>query len=176
MLKIYNQYQKYGVKDYYQNFSEQYFNPHQDRIKSIYIKHIKDIISRNTTILDIACGDGLISRLVNQYNQNNNVTGTDPYFTNQYTKFNFSFEDIALGKLNGYKYDLVTCCYAFHLIDNTWKYNFLTELASITSQFIIISPSKKITIDHPLWTVIEEIREDKITLKLFRKKFGQKLN
>ena len=95
MLKIYNQYQTYGVKDYYQKFSNKYFNPHQDRIKTIYIKYIKDMISRNTSILDIACGDGLISRLVDHYNQNHNVDGMDPYFTNQYTKFNFSFEDIA---------------------------------------------------------------------------------
>jgi 2-polyprenyl-3-methyl-5-hydroxy-6-metoxy-1,4-benzoquinol methylase len=168
MLKIYNQYQTHGVKDYYQQFSNKYFNPHQDRIKTIYIKYIKDMISRNTTILDIACGDGLISRLVDHYNQNHNVDGTDPYFTNQYTKFNFSFEDIALGKLNNCKYDLVICCYAFHLIDKTWKYDFLTELASITTTFVIITPSKKITIDHPLWTVIEEIRDDKITvIKLF---------
>jgi predicted 2-oxoglutarate/Fe(II)-dependent dioxygenase YbiX len=43
MLKIYNQYQTHGVKDYYQQFSNKYFNPHQDRIKTIYIKYIKDV-------------------------------------------------------------------------------------------------------------------------------------
>jgi hypothetical protein len=163
-IKIYDQYQKYGVKDYYKLFSNQYQNPHEVKIDFIFKKYLVDLISRNTTILDIACGDGLITRLVNHYNQNYNIEGTDPYFSNKYTRFNYSFEDIALGKMNNYHYDLVTCCYAFHLIDNTWKYDFLSQLALITDKFIIITPSKKINFNHPLWKFITEIREEKITL------------
>ena len=163
-IKIYDQYQKYGVAEYYKQFSNQYQNPHHAKIESIFIKYLFKLISRKTCILDIACGEGLITRLVNHYNQNYNIDGTDPFFNNQYTKFNYSFEDIALGKMNNYKYDLVICCYAFHLIDHTWKYDFLSQLALITNKFIIITPSKKMNLNHPSWKSILEIREEKITL------------
>ena len=34
MLKIYNEYQKYGVQNYYKKFSSKYINPHEDKIKN----------------------------------------------------------------------------------------------------------------------------------------------
>jgi hypothetical protein len=60
MLKIYNEYQKYGVQNYYKKFSFKYINPHEDKIKNIYNKHIKELINTSDKIIDIACGDGLI--------------------------------------------------------------------------------------------------------------------
>jgi hypothetical protein len=172
MLKIYNEYQKYGVKDYYKNYSKEYYNPHQDKIKNIYKKYLYNIVSRNDKIIDIACGDGLISKIINEFNNNdkNNknimIDGSDPYFDNIYTTLKYSFEDIAKGKLNelSIKYDIAICCYAFHLIDEKWKYDFLSNMAINTSKFIIITPSKKIKINHPLWKIVKEIRDDKITI------------
>jgi hypothetical protein len=81
-----------------------------------------------------------------------------------------SFEDIALGKLEK-EYDVITCCYAFHLINDNWKYNFLSQLARMTKKFIIISPSKKITINNPLWKITKEIREDKVTIIILETQF-----
>ncbi len=169
MLKIYDEYQKYGVKDYYKKYSKEYYNPHQDKIKNIYKKYLYNIVSRNDKIIDIACGDGLIAKIINEFNNkdnnNNNIMidGSDPYFDNIYTTLKYSFEDIAKGKLSK-KYDLAICCYAFHLIDEKWKYDFLSNLAINTSKFIIITPSKKIKINHPLWKISKEIREEKITI------------
>jgi hypothetical protein len=40
----------------------------------------------------------------------------------------------------------------------------MSQLAMITKRFIIITPSKKIKIIHPLWNIIKEIREDKVTI------------
>ncbi len=163
MLKIYNEYKKHGIEKYYKTYSRSYFNPHQDKIKKIYNLHLNDMVSRNDTILDIACGDGLLMKIINEQNKNNTIEGTDPFFTNEYCTYNFSFEDIALGKLEK-EYDLITCCYAFHLINDKWKYNFLSQLARMTKKFIIITPSKKITINHFLWKITKEIREDKVTI------------
>jgi hypothetical protein len=98
MLKIYQQYQIYGVEEYYKNFSCNYFNPHEEKIEQIYMKHIKDLIKSNDNIIDIACGDGLISRLVHKYNNNYKIVGCDPHFNNEYCKLNLSFEDIAKGR------------------------------------------------------------------------------
>jgi hypothetical protein len=170
MLKIYNQYQKYGVEEYYQNYSKEYYNPHQNKIKIIFNKYISHIITHNYRILDLSCGDGLISRIIQDLeNSKENkliIEGSDPYFNNKYCHYNFSFEDIAKGKLNNlnYNFNLVICSYAFHLIKKEWIYDFLSNLALKTSYFIIITPSKKITFNHPLWILIKEIREDKITI------------
>lgn len=168
MLKIYNEYQKYGVENYYKKFSSKYKNPHEDKITYIYNKHIKQLINKGDKILDIACGEGLICRLVNQYNNNFNIEGCDPYFNNKYCKLKFSFEDISKGKLIN-EYDIVICCYAFHLISCELKYDFLTHISLITDKFIIITPSKKIIINHLLWNISKIIREDKITIIILEK-------
>jgi 2-polyprenyl-3-methyl-5-hydroxy-6-metoxy-1,4-benzoquinol methylase len=154
---------KHGVDGYYKQFASTYKNPHEEQITKFYIKHIFPILSDIQSILDIACGDGLISRLVHKYNPYIMIHGTDPYISNIYTTYKFSFEDIALGKITK-TYDCMVCCYAFHLIDNEWKYDFLTHLSLITKKFIIITPSKKINTDHPLWKTSITLREDKITL------------
>ncbi len=169
MLRIYDEYKKYGVDKYYKEFSNKYVNPHEEKIEQIYVKYIKNIINTNDKILDLACGEGLISKLINKYNNNCNciVKGTDPYFKNKYCHYNYSFQDIALGTLNN-KFDIVICCYAYHLLENSWQYSFLNSLAEITGIFIILSPSKKIKIKHPKWKLIEEYREDKITILILQ--------
>jgi hypothetical protein len=166
MLKVYDEYKKYGIAEYYKNYSKDYYNPHHVQIKDIYLKYILNLISRNDNILDIACGDGLITRLINTYSHNYNIDGLDPYFDNIYTKFHYSFEDIAKGALNNIekKYNIGICCYAFHLINESWKYDFLSNLSLKISKFIIITPSKKIKIKHPLWKITNEIRDNKITV------------
>ncbi len=167
-LKIYDQYQKYGVENYYKQFASTYTNPHKEKIIKIYIKHIQPIINQTDKILDLACGNGLISQLVNYYNNNYLIEGCDPYFINEYCSLKYSFEDIVQGKLNKY-YDIVICCYAYHLLDDKLEYDFLTNISLITNKFIIITPSKKIQIKHPLWKIIKEVREDKITLIILDK-------
>lgn len=166
MLKIYNEYQKHGIDNYYKTHSKDYYNPHEEKIKYIYIKHILNIITKYDKIVDIACGDGMITRIINKYNNNKNVDGIDPYFNNEYTQMKLSFEDIAKGELNKYDkiYNIAICSYAFHLMDKKLIYDFMSQLSMITKRFIIITPSKKINIKHPLWNIIKEIREDKVTI------------
>ena len=109
-LKIYNEYQKYGVEDYYKKFSKTYSNPHEERIKKVYLEHIGPLIDSNHKILDIATGSGLMCKLVNSYSGNYNIEGTDPYFSNEYCNMNLSFRDIAKGMLTR-EYDTAICCY-----------------------------------------------------------------
>ena len=49
-------------------------------------------------------------------------------------------------------------------MDKKIIYDFMTQLSMKTSRFIIITPSKKININHPLWKTSKIIREDKVTL------------
>ena len=210
MLKIYNEYSSLGVNNYYKLNNSSYYNPHQDKINKIFteyiipyiqslgvisIKHYTPQIDHKFKILDLACGNGLVSRIINNiipvnnnakqsdnnFNINNNIKqsnnnktkikniiieGCDPYFHNEYVKYTYSFQDIANGVLYNtkLKFDLVTCCYAFHLLDTSWYYSFFEELALTTDNFIIITPSKKIEIKHPRWIIKNKIRKNKITI------------
>jgi len=175
MLKIYHEYKALGVDSYYKQKSETYYNPHYTTIEYIYTTYITHLINNNDIILDIACGDGLISRLINKHNNTQHTTiiveGTDPYFNNKYVTYKYSFEDIAKGNiplLNNY-YNVVICCYAFHLLNTSWYYMFLEHLAQITNIFIIITPSKKIIINHPRWHIHTYTRDNKITLIILHK-------
>ena len=61
-----------------------------------------------------------------------------------------------------------TIRYAFHLINPQWMFNFLDGLANITNTFVIITPSKKITINHPYWRIFKEMRIEKVTLMVLK--------
>jgi hypothetical protein len=170
-LKIYDEYQKYGVENYYKKFSKTYNNPHEERIKKVYVEHIGPLIGLTDKILDIATGSGLMCKLVNSYNGNYNIQGTDPYFSNKYCNMKLSFEDIASGMLSK-EYDTAICCYAYHLMDESWRYDFLSSLALSVKKFIIVSPSKKININHPMWSIVKYIREEKVTLIILEAVIG----
>jgi 2-polyprenyl-3-methyl-5-hydroxy-6-metoxy-1,4-benzoquinol methylase len=171
MLKIYQEYQRHGIDNYYRLYSNDYYNPHEEKIEKIYVKYIKDIIKETDKIIDIACGNGLISKLIYKYNKNKNISGCDPYFNNEYTQLHLSFEEIAIGKLNSYnkRYNIGFCSYAFHLLEQSYYYDFLTQLSLIVDKFIIITPSKKVNINHFMWNIETYIREDKITLIILTK-------
>lgn len=168
MLKIHSEYKTHGVENFYKKYSDIYSNPHEKQIEIIYEKYIKNIIKKSDTILDIACGDGLISRLVLKCNGNNNVEGIDPFFTNKYVNYKMDFKDIVCGKINKF-YNIAICSYAFHLIRKDMIYDFISQMALLCDKFIIISPSKKININHPNWNNIKIVRENKITLIVLEK-------
>jgi SAM-dependent methyltransferase len=177
-LKIYNQYAKYGIDGYYKEFAEEYYNPHADKITDLYNRYLKDDINQvlccGENILDIACGDGLMKRIilagVDDVVEAKQITGCDPYFDNKYVDYSYSFEDIAYGLVDlneDLKFKVGICCYAFHLLERNWYYSFFNGLADIiTERFIIITPSKKIIIEHPKWIVEKNIRDSKTKISL----------
>lgn len=171
MLKVYDEYSSYGPDQYYKQFFSSYYNPHELKILKLLDNIIYQYLQNCETVLDFACGDGLISKYINSKNIDIIVKGSDPYFNNEYCNYNFSFDDIICGKMKK-KFDIIICCYAYHLLDFKKRYDFLTQLSFTTKKFVIISPSKKITINHPLWKVLENIRIDKITIIIVKvKKF-----
>lgn len=171
MLSVYDEYSLHGVDQYYKQFATSYYNPHETKIINVIDDILNKYLQKTCTLLDFACGDGLISRLINIKNKNIIVKGSDPYFNNQYCNYNFSFDDIICGKMID-QFDIIICCYAYHLLDFNKRYDFLTQLSLLTKKFIIISPSKKITINHPLWIILENKRIDKITVVIIEvKKF-----
>lgn len=169
MLSVYDEYKSHGVEEYYKKFSSSYYNPHEQKIINILQNTITNHISNCKNILDFACGEGLISRYVKHNFPFVKIKGCDPYFKNNYTHYNFSFDDVICGKL-GDTFDVVICCYAYHLLSLSKRYDFLTMLSQITTKFIIITPNKKIEINHELWNIVEQKRIDKITIIVLQTK------
>lgn len=168
-----NMYDKYGVKHTYQLLVNTYVNPHQNLITQLFIKYLAKYIKHNSNILDLAAGDGLITKILFNYFSDYylSIDGIDAYLSDLYTSntgikcMNLSFEDIALGKLNiSKKYDIIICSYAYHLLNKSWIYNFLLEMTFLTKIFIIISPTKNIYINHPYWQTIFHIRENHVDI------------
>lgn len=145
MSTVFDKYKQYGIDGYYQNFSNQYSNPHYQDIISCL-----QLITFNPShnFLDLFCGDGVITSYL-LTKDCNNIIGSDKYMDNIYKEkcgkkcFNFSFEDIALDyNIFNQKFDTIIISYAFDLIPNYFKSMILIHLSMICENLILLRPNK----------------------------------
>lgn len=164
-------YEKYGVAGYYQQFHKSYANPHEDKIVEIFYKHLVTVIPDNLdiSIVDIACGNGLVSKMISKINPAILTVGIDPYFENKYCHMKLSFDDIISGSYPEKMFDVAFCCYAYHLINKKDIFAFLTSVSLFAKKFVVISPSKKDIFEHPAWKITKNVRENKITVVVLEK-------
>lgn len=168
-----SKYQKYGVKNFYKWYYDQYNNPHEPIIKKAiqYINNNWDVDFSNT--LDLACGTGEVTRILVDLGYNN-IEGVDAYscdFYNKKTNKNcepISFDDIIKGNLDDKKYSIIVCSFALHLLEPSKLPIFLYKIAQISNQLLILSPHKKPEIKEEWgWILDEEINIDKVRIRLF---------
>jgi hypothetical protein len=142
---IRNLYEKYGVKEYYEKYNEDYENLHLLEIKELILKN-KDKFNLKK-VLDLCSGRGEVTKILQELNIRN-ICGLDPYFKEIYEKetnkecFKLSFDDILKGKLDD-NYSCIICSFAYHLIPKNDIYILTKELFLHTKQLVIISPTKK---------------------------------
>jgi 2-polyprenyl-3-methyl-5-hydroxy-6-metoxy-1,4-benzoquinol methylase len=166
-------YEKYGPETFYKEFKHEYYNPHAQNIHKLFVEFILPYLSKGDKILDLACGDGLITRILQNINIRN-VEGCDPFFQDIYMKktdcscSSLSFQDISLGKFNE-QFDVVICCFAYHLIEKSFVYHFWEAMSEITDKFIIISPTKNMKLSHPKWKEILHIKENQVWIIVLQK-------
>jgi SAM-dependent methyltransferase len=147
---IRNQYESLGVDAFYKKEASTYRNPHEQAIKVALRASIVKWRPKLFSVLDLACGSGEITANLPGLA---NVVGTDPYTSDAYYKrigkpaLQYSFDDISNGCLQPYKFDLVVCSYAMHLLEPSKLHNLLTALAQITDNLLVISPNKRPYID-----------------------------
>ena len=78
---IRNQYTQLGVDNYYKTNTDVYQNPHEEIITSL-ISQSLDRIDYGESIYDLCCGNGLVTKLLNQNIRF--IKGIDPYMASQY--------------------------------------------------------------------------------------------
>jgi 2-polyprenyl-3-methyl-5-hydroxy-6-metoxy-1,4-benzoquinol methylase len=162
------EYQKSGVKTFYSKIGKDYYNPHENDVKTL----IKSIYNPNHSYLDLAAGDGIVSQALIQLGCER-VEGCDPFLYDlfkQNTNLNclkYSFEDIAKGQLQK-KYDVVICSYAMHLVDPSYLHNLLYYLSTISETMVILTPHKRPYINN-FWELDKSFTLGKTKMKIYQR-------
>ena len=170
-LDIRNNYQKFGVQNYYKNVKHEYKNPHLSYIEESILKIINDYNIDFSKVLDLACGTGEITTILKEYNINN-VIGLDPYLYKEYNKntnnkcLQLSFEDIQKGKLD-IKFSTIICSYALHLCEKSILPDVLWNLSLISKNLIILSPNNKPEINDNSFILVDNFKIEKCKTRIY---------
>ena len=177
MDSIRSKYQKYGVKNFYQWYYDQYKNPHEPIIhKSIsFVNNNWNINFSNT--LDLAAGKGEVTKSLLSLGYTN-VDAVDAYSCKYYEDETnkkcdkISFDDIINGKLDNRHYTTIVCSFALHLLETSKLPIFLYKLTEISDQLLILSPHKRPEIKEEWgWSLKNEMTIDKVRTRLFNNLF-----
>ena len=177
MDSVRSKYQKYGVKNFYQWYYDQYKNPHEPIIdKSI------SFINDNWKIdlskaLDLAAGKGEVTKSLLKLGYTN-IDAIDAYSCKYYKEEtnrkceSISFDDIINGALDGKHYTTIICSFALHLLETSKLSIFLYKLTEISDQLLILSPHKRPEIREEWgWALQNEMMIDKVRTRLFNNIF-----
>ena len=172
MHSIRNQYEEFGVDNYYLEHGDEYQNPHaQDVIKCLRYFYCKE---KYRKILDFACGDGLVSKWIGKRSE---VVGCDGYLQERYKRetgnrcYNHTFQDIC--NFNNFienNFDLIVFSYAIDLVDRNYINQLLYRLSTISTEMLVIRPNKHI-ISEDFWNIKTVVREGKSVGTLYESKF-----
>jgi len=169
---IRDEYSKMGVKNFYQQNSDSYINPHLDSINKC-LEWVIDKINISSFI-DLASGNGEVTSFLKE----NGITdgfGIDPFLCSSYQKntnkdcLNLSFEDISTNGLDTPTQTII-CSYALHLCSKSYFNNLMYNLSTNCEYFVLISPSKYPVINDNYFKLIDGIKIDKSHCKIFQKK------
>lgn len=170
---IRDNYLKLGVDKYYEENKDEYYNPHSEDIIKLLIK----IFPKNIkTVLDLFCGDGLVTKtlLKNFRNLNLEIEGADKFFEERYNRetrkycHNVDFNALSkgIGSITSKTYDLIIISYAIDLIPKSMINNVLYVLSRMTNQLLIIRPNNH-EIISPYWKLTKKIKIGKSVSSLY---------
>lgn len=145
MAAIRNLYSEKGVDQYYAQEGGTYANPHFPQIEALLTQNQSNIDYSN--VLDFCCGSGEVSQVLIKLGYPL-PQASDPYTQEAYRQnvgkecWDFSFEDIIRGKLEG-QFSSIICSFAMHLCPQKQLYPLVYQLFQHTAQLIIITPHKR---------------------------------
>ena len=166
-----------GPDGYYQEFGNQYRNPHEDGVAAMVARMptmVPDLDLQHATVLDLACGSGEVTigllahgLLIDQ------ITACDPYTGEAFAARMgrscepWSFADIANGALDGQRFDLIVSAYALHLCEPSWLPSVCMALAQVSDRLVIITPHKRPELQSTWgWALHEEYRDPAYRIRM----------
>lgn len=170
-LSIRKEYETLGVDTYYSDHAETYHNPHAafalNCLDQLWEKDFK-------SVLDFACGDGLISKHLAKTQSVDSVVGCDKFLFSRYIKethnecFQYSFEDIANGNFEMPKVDVIVFSYAIDLVESSYLNTMLYGLSTVAENLIVIRPNNHV-VEHFAWTLSNSVKVEKSRGMLYTK-------
>lgn len=173
-FSIRSEYEKSSPEKYYKTKSDEYENPHKERIQKC-LDYLMDKINIGR-FLDLSSGDGLVT----DYLENKGYKDfklSDPYFydiiSSKWGKektIKLSFEDISKFGLDE-NFDTIICSYALHLCEKSYLNNLFYQLSKSCNYFVVISPSKYPIIDETFFKIIDHKIIERSHIKIYKSIF-----
>jgi len=144
-IAIRNEYASIGVKAFYESKGANYENPHFEQIEALLIKNLEKFDWSN--VLDLSCGSGEVSLILKKFSIS--TIATDPYTKLAFEKnlnstfFEYTFDDIIKGALDGFHFTTVICSFALHLCPEDKLFPLLTKILKKNTILGIITPHKR---------------------------------
>ena len=177
---IRGQYEKHGVQGFYEQYGDQYRNPHEFAIREVLARAVTTWQPDLAHVLDLACGSGEVTLALKELGCTR-IDGIDPYTGNAYTERTgqhaepFTFAQIASGILSGRHYSLIVCSFALHLLEDSRLPTLAYQLSLITDGLLILTPHKRPEIDASWgWTIVGELVEDRVRARYYKSSSGMR--
>jgi SAM-dependent methyltransferase len=168
------EYEKHGVRGFYEQFGEGYHNPHEAAIRSALHAGLTRWQVDLSRVLDLACGSGEVTLALQELGCTS-IDGIDPYTAEAYRVRTgrqpepFTFEQIAEGALEGRRYSLIVCSYALHLLPASRLPVVAYQLQRLAPALILLTPHKRPQLREAWgWRLEDEILVARVRARLYR--------
>lgn len=166
-------YNEHGVADYYLLHGSTYKNPHEPIIYDCIGRLISDYnISQFGRYLDLACGDGAVTRaLIDNAIPADNIMGCDPYtyaaYENRTNRQAMRLYFDQLYDLPGF--DVIICSFALHLLEESRMPWVCYHISHKCKTFVVISPHKKPVIKKEYGlTLVGQFTEKRVYTRIYQ--------
>lgn len=145
-------YETLGPQAYYRQHGAAYRNPHETTIAELLRQVAVDWKLDLSRVLDLACGSGEVTLALRDLIPRDplgTIEASDPFTQAAYRErtgseaFDWPFQAIADGALEGRRYSLVVCSFALHLCEPSWLPRVVQALARTTDDLLILTPHKR---------------------------------
>jgi hypothetical protein len=168
-LSIRKEYETLGVDTYYSDNADSYHNPH-----AVFALTCLDALWNQEfkSVLDFACGDGLVSKHLKNKYPDILVSGCDKFLHERYLHetgnltFSYSFEDVANGLAQLPSVDVIVFSYAIDLVEKSYLNTMLYYLSTISKNLIVIRPNSHI-VEHFSWKAKQQVKCEKAKAVLY---------
>lgn len=168
------EYEKHGVRGYYQEFGAAYRNPHELAVRQALHAAVATWALDLSRVLDLACGSGEVTLALREVGAGQ-IDGVDPYTAQAYRARTgasaepLSFEAVAAGALDGRRYSLIVCSYALHLLAPSRLPRLAYQLSRLAPALLVLTPHKRPDLRPEWgWRLAGELRVERVRVRAYR--------
>ena len=145
---IRGEYERRGVRAFYEEYGADYRNPHEDRVRACIVTVVAAWRPDLSHVLDLAAGSGEATLALRELGAGR-IDGIDPFTAEAYLRRTGSkaepltFEDVAEGALAGRRYSLIVCSFALHLCEPSRLPVLAQQLSLVGDSLLVLTPHKR---------------------------------